>query len=248
MKRALVLLALMLGLTAPARAGEATIAVATNFATAAEALEADFEQRSGHQLVLVNGSTGKLYAQIVNGAPFDAFLSADADRPQRLAASGRAMADTRFTYAIGRLVLWSAADDGISEDTPAQLRAGAFRRLAIANPDLAPYGSAARDVLTALDVSLPATSLVMSENIGQAYLLVATGNAELGFVAAAQLAGSPETGSRWEVPPHLHAPIRQQAVLLQRADRNSAARAFLAYLQTPEAAEIIRRSGYSTES
>ena len=232
-------------LSRPAAAGEALIAVAANFAAPMQALEAAFEAESGHALTVSAGSTGKLYAQIANGAPFDILLAADTERPERLEAEGRAVAGSRFTYAAGRLALWSADPVLIGEDGAAVLRAAAFRRLAIANPDLAPYGAAAMEVLSGLGLAETLRSrIVMGENIGQAFAIAASGNAELGFVALSQVAED-EKGSRWIPPAASYAPIRQDAALLSRAAENEAALAFLEYLKSDEARAIMEKYGYA---
>jgi len=244
-------LALLLGVLGPvaqAAAGETTAAVATNFTNPARTLIARFETGTGHRVHLVTGSTGKLYAQILHGAPFDVFLAADRARPQLLEAEGRAAAGTRFTYARGRLVLWSATAGYIKENPAAQLKAAAFNRLAIANPKTAPYGQAARAVLLRLglwDTLQP--KLVRGENIGQAFQFVATGNAELGLVARSQVRDPNLTtpGSGWDVPPGWHPPLDQDAVLLERGAANAAARAFLDYLKGPAARALIEQYGYA---
>lgn len=229
-----------------AAAGEALVAVAANFAEPMAALEAAFEEDSGHKLTVSAGSTGKLYAQIAGGAPFDIFLAADAAHPARLEAEGRAVAGSRFTYAVGRLALWSADPALIGDDGAAVLREAKFRRLAIANPDLAPYGAAAMQILAALGLDETLRPrIVTGENIGQAYAMIASGNAELGFVALSQIAGAPAKGSRWAPPDGLYAPIRQDAALLKRAADNEAALAFLAYLKTDAARAVMERYGYA---
>lgn len=244
---AAVLLASLLA--GPAAAGEAVVAVAANFLEVAERLAAELERETGHRVILVSGSTGKLYAQIVHGAPFDVFLAADAARPERLEREGRSVPGSRFTYAVGRLALWSSEPDRIGRDGAATLRRGDFRRLAIAHPDLAPYGAAARQVLVRLGLwERFADRIVMGETIGQAQTMVASGNAELGFVALSSLAspGEPAAGSRWEVPAGLHDPIRQDAVLLARAADNPAARGFLSYLRG-EGRDLVASYGYRHE-
>ena len=225
------------------------VAVASNFAPVAERIALRFEDATVHEVDVVAGSTGKLYAQIVRGAPFDAFLAADVERPARLVAEGHALADTRRVYAVGRLVLWSADPARRAGLSPAMLRRGDFRRLAMANPDLAPYGAAARATLEALDVlDRLSPRLVFGENIGQAYALVASGNAELGLVAASQLVGPRATeGGGWLVPRDHHAPIRQAGVLLARASANPGARAFVEFLSGPEARAEILAAGYEVE-
>lgn len=234
-----------------AHAADALIAVATNFAKTAEAIAPLFESRTGHTLTFASGSTGKLHAQIDQGAPFDALLSADALTPARIEAAGHAVSGTRFTYAVGRLVLWSPDAARVREDGVASIRDPAVRHIAIANPHLAPYGLAARDTLLRLglwDEVQP--KLVRGQNVGQAHALVAAGAAEIGFVARSQLTG-PNTGrsaegqgSRWNVPAELHDPIRQDAVLLSAGADNDAARAFLAHLRSPEVRDVITGFGY----
>jgi molybdate transport system substrate-binding protein len=239
-------LVLALAGAAPALAGTVTVAVASNFSRTAEDLAAAFSKATGHAVSFSAGSSGKLYAQVENGAPFDVFLSADAERPQQLEQKGFAVAGSRFTYALGRLVLWS--NDPALKDCQAALKAGRFRHLSIANPKTAPYGVAALAVLARLGV--PAESLggrlVQGENIAQTLQFVATGSAQLGFVALSQLRGAsaPAGTCRWEVPAEFHAPIVQQAVQLKRAEGNAAAAEFLRFLRTDAAHELIRRDGY----
>lgn len=234
----------------PVRAAETLVAVAANFAEAVEELAPIFEARTGHTLKATTGSTGKLYAQIVAGAPFQILLSADAATPERLEAEGMAVAGTRFTYAFGRLTLWSSDPARIMDDGKAALTAADLRHLAIANPDLAPYGMAARETLQSLGLWEEMQSkIVMGQNIGQTHSLVATGNAQLGFVALSAVM-SPRAeagGSQWKVPQALYSPIRQDAILLNPGAENEAARAFLAFLSSPEARVIIARYGYGLE-
>lgn len=232
-----------------ARAETALAAVAANFAEVADVLAPMFRDATGHNVTLTTGSTGKLYAQIGEGAPFDILLSADAATPARLLAEGKAVSDTSFTYAVGRLTLWSTDAERIGEDGRAALEDPDLRFVAIANPDLAPYGEAAREALQGLglwDQIQP--KIVMGQNIGQTNSMVATGAAEMGFVALSAVL-SPRTenkGSRWDVPQELFTPIRQDAVLLNHGADNPAARAFLDFLRTPEAIEVIERFGYGT--
>jgi molybdate transport system substrate-binding protein len=237
-------LALML-FAAACAAEEAQIAVAANFAAPAKQLAERFAHRSGHKLSLSAGSTGKFYAQIVNGAPFDVFLSADEETPRRLEREKLAVPGSGFTYAIGRLVLWSPRD-GLVDAKGEVLQRGTFKRLAIANPRLAPYGAAAQQTMEKLGVWTALQGrLVQGENIAQTFQFVASGNAELGFVAWSQIVEDDGSrGSRWLVPQELYSPIRQDAVLLARAARNAAAREFLAFLREPAARERIRRFGY----
>jgi molybdate transport system substrate-binding protein len=226
-----------------AAADEIKVAVATNFVPAMDALVERFEQSSGHTVLVSSGSTGGHYAQIRNGAPFDAHFAADSDRPRLLEDEGVAVRGSRFRYAVGRIALWSSRV-GYVDDAGAVLETGGFRHLAIANPELAPYGAAARDVLTARrlwDRLQP--RLVTGQDIGQAYSFVRTGNAELGFVAWAQLKqpGGAIAGSYWLVPESLHRPIEQEAVLLRDTP---AARQLLEFIKAPEAREIVRSFGY----
>jgi molybdate transport system substrate-binding protein len=238
---ALATLAAACGAAAPG--GEIRVAVATNFAATMAALAERFEERTDHTVLVSAGSTGSHYAQIRNGAPFDVFFSADAERPTLLEREGVAIAGSRFSYAVGRLVLWSPRE-GFVDDDGRVLEQGQFRFLAIANPELAPYGAAAREVLSArgLWASLQ-PKLVRGQDIGQTYSFVETGNAELGFVAYSQLKrpGVEIAGSYWIVPATLHQPIAQEVVLLR--DR-PAAREFLDFVKTAEARELIRSYGY----
>ena len=233
-----------------ALADEAHIAVAANFASPAKRLADEFRNRTGHRLALSSGSTGKFYAQIRSGAPFDAFLSADDETPLRMEKENLAVTGNSFTYAIGRLALWSPKT-GFVDPEGAVLRTNAFNRLAIANPRLAPYGAAAKSTLEKLGM-WPAlqAKLVQGENIAQTYQFVSSGNADLGFVAFSQLRESrePGAGSYWLVPQRFHAPLRQDAVLLTRGENNSAARSFLEYLRSAPARELIRAYGYELPS
>ena len=231
----------------PAWAGQVQVAVAANFAAPMARIAEAFTAQTGHAVRLSSGSTGKFYAQIVAGAPFELLLAADASTPQRLVDEGHALASSRFTYAVGRLVLWSATP-GFVDDQGAVLGAGRFAHLAIANPKVAPYGRAALQVLRArgLDTRL-APKFVIGESIAQAFKFVATGNAELGFVALSQvqMPGKVLAGSMWLVPETLHEPIRQDAVLLQAGAGNAAATALLAYLRSPAAHELMHAFGYA---
>lgn len=246
MRRVLRLAPALLLAASGALAGEVTVAVAANAAEAVEALAADFEQRTGHRVTVTVGSTGKLYAQILHGAPFDVFLAADQERPRLLVEQGIAMADSRMTYAIGRLALWSR-QSGVVNDAVSVLREGAFRRLAIANPDLAPYGAAARKTLRGLGLWESLRSkIILGENVGQSFAMTASGNAELGFVALSSVlsAGNSYSQERWEVPARFHEPIRQDAVLLDRAVDNKAARDLYRFLSSPEARNVVGSFGF----
>jgi len=229
-----------------AHAGEVQVAVAANFAGPMEKLAAQFQKETGHKAVVASGATGKFYAQIRNGAPFEVLLSADDETPARLEAEGRVVAKTRFTYAVGRLVLWSARASYV-DATGAVLKTGDFTHLAIANPKTAPYGAAAVAVIDKLGLTARLQPrLVQGENIAQAFQFASTGNAELGFVAQAQVwrDGQFTAGSGWIVPATMHAPIRQDAALLTRGAKNPAAQALLDYLRTDKAKALIRAYGY----
>ncbi len=226
----------------------AVVAVASNFRTPAESLVQVFEEQTGHSVVVTSGSTGTLYAQIVNGAPFDVLLAADAERPGLLVDSGAALPDSRFTYAVGQLVLWSADPEFNGNDCAEVLQQRQFRRLAIANPVTAPYGAAARQVLERLSLWGELDGrLVVGENIAQAMQFVASGNANLGLVARSQIDSYslPASTCRWTVPQDWHAPIEQQAVQLQRAADNEAAKAFLIFLRGEQARPMISSYGYT---
>lgn len=233
------------GVATPVLAEEVTVAVAANFTEPAKEIAAAFEKATGDKVVLSFGSSGQFYTQIVNGAPFEVFLSADAERPTKAEQAGLAVAGTRFTYAVGRLVLWSATA-GLVDGHGAVLRGGGFAKLSIADPTAAPYGLAAIQTLKALglyDQLKP--KIVQGNSIAQAFEFVKTGNAELGFVALSQVIDEPG-GSRWLVPETDHDPIVQQAVLLKPGADSAASRKFLTFLKGGEARAIIRRFGYAT--
>jgi molybdate transport system substrate-binding protein len=231
---------------ANAWAAQVTVAVAANFSAVAQKIAAHFQRDTGHQVVLVPGSTGALYAQIRHGAPFQVLLSADQDTPRKLVEEGFAVRGSRYTYATGRLALWSKSPEGVDPQGQV-LRASGLQRLAIANPKLAPYGAAAIQALTALGL-WPAlqSKVVQGENITQAHQFVQTGNAPMGLVAWSQIwvDGQLSAGSAWLVPEHLHAPLHQDAVLLKPGQDQAAATAWLAYLRQPAAQAIIRAHGY----
>jgi len=245
MLSALVATALAAGLS-PARADEVMVAVAANFAGPLAKIGEGFTASTGHTLKVSAGSTGKFHAQIVAGAPFEVLIAADDETPKKLIAEGHAVAGSNFSYAIGKLVLWSA-QPGYVDDQGTVLAAGRFAHLAVANPQLAPYGAAGLEVLKArglMDAIAP--KLVTAESIAQAHQFIATGNAELGFVALSQVAvpGKPVTGSYWLVPPSLYREIRQDAVLLKAGDKHPAAAALLSYLKSPAAKRVIESYGY----
>lgn len=234
------------------QAEEIKLAVAANFSNTIKSLTERFERETGHKAVVSTGATGKFYTQIRQGAPFDVLLAADSATPQKLVEDGAAVADSRRTYAIGQLVLWSANKETV--DTKGQVLAKLqFQHLALAQPKLAPYGLAGKQVLEKLQLWDKLQSrLVFGENVGQTQQFIATGNAELGFVALAQIkpgkAGNAEAGgSYWLVPAELYDPIRQQMVILNSAQGNKAAQAFWRFMQTAAAQEIIRADGYGVE-
>ncbi|HEY1028915.1 MAG TPA: molybdate ABC transporter substrate-binding protein [Pseudomonas sp.] len=240
------LLALGLIFASGAIADEVKVAVAANFTAPIQALAPDFEKATGHKLVASFGATGQFYAQIKNGAPFDVFLSADDTTPAKLESEGDSVPGSRFTYAIGSLVLWSA-DAAYLDGTDAALKAGQFRHLSIANPKAAPYGLAATQVLDRLGLSEAVKGkLVEGQNITQAHQFVSTGNAELGFVALSQVYkdGKVGSGSAWVVPDTMYDPIRQDAVILKPGANNPAAAALVQYLKGPQAAKVIESFGY----
>ena len=241
----LLLPALLLICSLDASSDPLRVATASNFAPAMNALARQFEAESNYRLITSFGSTGKHYAQIVNGAPFDLFFAADSRRPELLETSGAALPGSRFTYAIGKLVLWSP-EAGYVDSEGAVLRAAEFRHLALANPTLAPYGAAAAEVLEAMGLGqLLGPRLVRGENIGQAFQFIRSGNAELGFVAWSQLVATNQTrqGSHWDVPQSLYTPIEQQAVILKGSE---GALAFVSFVRSPQGLKIIHEQGYDT--
>lgn len=245
-RQVLVLLSLLiLVIGTSAWAGNAQVAVAANFAAPMKRIAQQFTRDTGHTATLVFGATGQLFANIQNGAPFDVLLAADQHTPQALVQSGAAVAQSRFTYATGRLALWSTQPNvSLSLDT---LKRGNFKRLAMASPALAPYGLAAQQTLASLGISDAAQSrIVQGSSVTQAFQFVATGNADIGFVALSQVMtdGRIERGSAWLVPTTLHAPIYQDAVLLQRATGNEAAAALMHYLRSAPAQNTLRSFGY----
>jgi molybdate transport system substrate-binding protein len=247
MKLALSVFSLSLLLAAgTARAAEVQVAVAANFAGPIARIGEAFTAATGHVLKVSAGSTGKFYTQIVSGAPFEVLLAADDETPKKLIAEGHALAGSNFTYAIGKLVLWSV-QPGFVDSQGAVLSSGQVRHIAIANPKVAPYGAAAMEVLKARGLAdALAPKIVTAESIAQAYQFAATGNAELGFVALSQVAvpGKPAVGSWWVVPPTLYGQIRQDAVLLKAGEMNPAAQALLVFLKSDAAKQTIRDYGY----
>lgn len=232
--------------THAALADEVQVAVAANFTAPIQAIAKDFEKDTGHKLVASFGATGQFYAQIKNGAPFEVFLAADDSTPAKLEQEKAVVPGSRFTYAIGKLALWSPKD-GYVDAKGDVLKKGGFQHLSIANPKTAPYGLAATQVLDKLGLKDKlAGRIVEGQNIGQAYQFVSSGNAELGFVALSQIYkdGKVTAGSAWIVPADLYEPIRQDAVILEKGKDNAAAKALVDYLKGPKAAAVIKAYGY----
>ncbi len=230
-----------------ALAGEVQVAVAANFSAPMQEIAARFARDTGHKAVVVVGATGQLYAQIHSGAPFEVLLSADAQTPAKLEGEGQTVPGQRFTYAVGKLVLYSARP-GYVDKRGEVLSKGGFAHLALANPKTAPYGAAGQEALQALGLfDAIAPKIVQGESISQTFQFIATGNAELGFVALSQVAppGQAVPGSWWEVPQELYKPIRQDAVLLKKGEEQAAALALMNYLRSEGARAVIRAYGYS---
>ncbi len=245
-KRFLLSLAACLTVALSAHAGEVSVAVAANFTAPMQKIANLFEQDTGHKATLAFGSTGRLYAQIKNGAPFDVLLSADDETPAKLAKEGLAVDASRFTYAMGKLALWSK-QPGLVDAQGQVLKSGTFDKIALADPKLAPYGAAAVEVMTHLGVlNTLRPKFVQGENIAQTHQFVATQNAQLGFVALSQVMadGRLVEGSVWAVPATLYSPLRQDAVLLNKGQGNAAAAALLQYLKGDKAQAVIRGYGY----
>jgi molybdate transport system substrate-binding protein len=241
---AVLAIACAIGVTRPAAAAEINVAVAANFTEAAKEIATAFERKTGNKVLLSFGSSGQFYTQITQDAPFQVFLSADQERPEKAVAEGFAVPDSRFTYAVGKLVLWSRDPKVVTgADT---LKQGNFSKVAIANPTAAPYGAAAIETMKALNVyDTLQPKIVQGNNIAQTFQFIDTGNAELGFVALSQVIDRSE-GSRWLVSANLYAPIKQDAVLLKKGAGNEAAKAFIDFLKGPEAAAIEAKFGYGT--
>jgi molybdate transport system substrate-binding protein len=247
-RRQIAGLAIVLTVTAvgPAPAAETQVAVAANFTEPAKEIAAAFKAATGHTATLSFGSSGQFYAQMAHGAPYEVFLSADADRPKKAEQDGLGVAGSRFTYAIGRLVLYSKTP-GLVDGAGAVLGKASFNKVAIADPAAAPYGLAAVQTMQKLGVyNAVKPKIVTGSSIAQTYQFVDTGAAELGFVALSQVINVPG-GSRWVAPASLHAPIDQQAILLYPGKDNAAAKAFLAFLKGPQAVAIIKKYGYEVK-
>lgn len=247
-RNAVLLAGLMvLGVPATSLADEVQVAVAANFTAPMKIIASDYEKATGNKAELSFGATGKFYAQIKNGAPFEVLLAADDETPARMEKEGLAVPGSRITYAIGALALWSAKP-GFVDDKGAVLKKGDFAHIALAAPKLAPYGAAAIETMSRLGVlSTLEPKFVQGENIAQTYQFVSTGNAELGFVALSQVYanGKLTGGSAWVVPADLHKPIRQDAVILTRGKDNPAASALLKFLKTRQAQNVIKSYGYT---
>lgn len=244
--RHILLAAVLAGATLTARAEEVSVAVAANFTAPMQRIAAEFEKSTGHKAVLVFGATGKFYAQIKAGAPFQLLLAADDETPARLVKEGDGVAGSAFTYAIGKLVLWSPKP-GVVDDKGEVLKAGRFEHLSIANPKLAPYGLAAMETLKVLGLAdVLQSKIVTGESITQAQQFVVSGSAELGFIAFSQIHkdGKLMAGSHWLVPAKYHSPIRQDAVVLGKGKGNAAVEALAGFLKSKTAADIIRSYGY----
>lgn len=245
--RALSLSALALAAVHGAQAAEVAVAVAANFTAPMQKIAAAFEQDTGHKARLSFGATGKFYAQIANGAPFGVLLAADATTPEKIARAGLGDGATRFTYAIGQLVLWSKQPGYVDAEGKVLARSD-WQHIAIANPKLAPYGQAAMQTLDKLGLTAQVQPRVVTgENIGQTYQFAASGNAQLGFVALSQVmeGGRLREGSAWVVPAGMHEPIRQDAIVLRPGQGNEAAVALMQYLRGDKARAIIRTYGYA---
>lgn len=245
MKRLAFLLSALIA-SLPALADQVQVAVAANFTAPMQKIAADFEKDTGHKALLAFGSTGKFYSQVRNGAPFDVLLAADDETPAKMEREGLAVSGSRFTYAVGRLVLWSAKEDLVDAKGEV-LKKGGFAHLALANPKLAPYGAAAMETMTKLGVADGLRpKFVQGENIAQTYQFIQSGNAELGFVALSQVYkdGKVTGGSAWIVPASHHAPIRQDAVVLLNGKGKPAAEALTKYLKGEKARAAIKSFGY----
>lgn len=229
---------------APAHAAETNVAVAANFTAAAKEIASAFHDATGHDAILSFGSSGKLYTQMANGAPFQVFLSADAERPEKAEKDGLAVEGTRFTYAVGKIVLVSTDPKLVDDKGEVLKKPGSFTKLAIANPETAPYGAAAIEAMKALGVyDAIAPKIVQGDSIAQTYQFVVTGNAQLGFAALSQIVGE-DSYSKWVVPSDLYTPIKQDAVLLKTGADSEAAKAFIEFLKGDKAKAIIEKYGY----
>ncbi len=236
-----------LSLHQQAQGAQTNIAVAANFTAAAKEIAQAFKQETGHEAILSFGSTGKLYTQIAHGAPFEVFLAADQKRPQKAETEGLGVTGSRFTYASGKIVLYSTDASLIDADAKVLGKVDAFNKIAIANPKTAPYGSAAVSALKKMKLyDTIKSKIVQGDNIAQTHQFVSTGNAQLGFVALSQVIKQ-QGGSKWLVPQELYAPIRQDGVLLKKGENSEAAKAFLGFLKGQSAHRIIEKYGYAIQ-
>ncbi len=244
-RRLFFLLVPLLGVTFQAQADDIYVAVAANFTAPMRQIALDFEKYTGHRIIASYGATGKFYAQIKNGAPFEILLSADANTPARLVKENCAVPGSQFTYATGKLVLWSAKP-AVVDESGEVLKKGDFDHIAVANPKLAPYGAAAVEVMSSLGVyAALQPKFVTAENIAQAHQFISSGNAALGFVALSQvLKDGKIEGSAWLIPAKLYQPIRQDAVILAKGRDQTAAAAFMRYLKGEKATRVIKSFGY----
>ncbi len=242
-------LVLFSAFTLCAEAKTVHVAVAANFSKTMQSLVIEFEKTSDYQIALSFGSSGKFYAQIKQGAPYELFFSADQAKPDALQKDGLVIAASRFTYAIGRLAVWSARPD-FANKIETKLKDGSFNKLAIANPKLAPYGAAALQVLRHLElIDATQSKWVRGANIAQTYQFVSSANADLGFIALSQILGinrmqKVKERSYWLVPDMMHSPIKQDVVLLRWAAKSLGAKAFLDFIHTDKAQNIIAQYGY----
>ncbi len=244
--KALILVSLLIPTLLPAETTHTSVAVASNFVTLAREIARDFELETGTTVSVISASSGKLYAQIRQGAPFDILLSADALRPDMLVEEDYAVADSRIIYALGRLVFWSPVATVDALACKQLLYSQKLKRLAMANPEIAPYGIAAKQTLENLAIQSPSFTIVRGENIGQTYAFIHAGGVDAGFIAASQWLQGQQTGCSWKVESKYHAPIEQKAVLLKSAKNHKLARRFLDYLASDLVQGKIRLAGYST--
>lgn len=249
LKQILLLLVFYLGFFSEViQASEVRVAVASNFLSTLRVLKDEFRQQTGHKILVSSGSTGKLYAQIRNGAPFDIFLAADGKRPELLEQEGRGVSGSRFTYAEGKIVLWSALSENHGADCKSLLLDNRFKRLAVSNPKTAPYGKAGKEVLQKLELwHALKRKIVRGENASQTLQYVESKNAQLGFVALSQVLDRESGGCLWQIPEDYYSPIEQQAILLKRGQASSAAQQFVKFLKTPEGRAIISAAGYGVQ-
>jgi molybdate transport system substrate-binding protein len=237
--------AIVVAIHTAANAADTNVAVAANFTEPAKEIAQLFQSKTGDRAILSFGATGQFYTQITQAAPFQVFLSADQSTPKKLVDEGLGVAESLFTYAVGKLVLFSTNATLVTAEQT--LRDGKFNKIAIADPATAPYGTAAVETIKALNVyDVLSSKIVQGSNIAQTFQFVETGNAELGFVALSQVIERPG-GSRWIVPANLYSPIRQDAVLLRNGANSEAAKAFVAFMKGPEAAKVIEKFGYGTQ-